>query len=104
MYFRFGSALFLVVIVSLVGVAIENQCLELRRGLSRQHYEMEVLRELYARKRLKTQELGATERVLDALEQGQLVLVPSDSQAESGSEENRIPLLRWQRPLSPPPR
>jgi hypothetical protein len=68
MYFRFGTALALAVVVAVAGIAIEKQCLTLRRALTRDHYRYEVLRDLYARQRLQTQQLGAPARLFEALE------------------------------------
>jgi hypothetical protein len=95
MYFRFGSALFLVVLVAMAGVALEKQTLELRRRVSRQHYQMDALQDAYARARLQTQQLGAPKRVIDGLEAGK-----SDLNAPAGpvaDEESPTPLLNWQR-------
>src|SRR5688572_5564439 len=95
MYFRFGSALLLVVLVAMAGVAIEKQSLELRRSVSRQHYQTDVLQDAYARARLRTQQLGAPERVIDALDDGSLELsAPSQPVADN---EAATPLLHWQR-------
>ena len=58
MYFRFGSALVLLILMSVAGVAIEKQCLALRRSVMRQQYRREVLQDEYARLRLQTQQLG----------------------------------------------
>jgi hypothetical protein len=68
MYFRFGTALVLAVVVALAGIAIEKRCLTLRRALTRDQYRYEVLRDLYARQRLQTQQLGAPARLFEALE------------------------------------
>jgi len=68
MYFRFGCALVVVIIVSVAGIALEKRCLALRRAISRQHYRHDALADLYARLRLQTQQLGAPARVLDSLE------------------------------------
>ena len=95
MYFRFGSALLLVVLVAMAGVAIEKQTLELRRSVSRQHYQTDVLQDAYARARLRTQQLGAPERVINALDDGSLELsAPSQPVADN---EPATPLLHWQR-------
>jgi hypothetical protein len=82
MYFRFGAALVLTVLVAVAGIAIEKRCLTLRRALSREHYRYEVLRDVYARQRLLTQQLGAPGRLFEALENDGRVLVarkPPDS-------------------------
>jgi hypothetical protein len=94
MFFRFGSALVLVVIVSMAGVALEKRTLELRRNVSRQHYQMDLLHDAYSRARLRTQQLGAPERVIDALEAGELELERSEKPASA--TQTRVPLLYWQ--------
>lgn len=68
MYFRFGAAIVLVVVISLVGVALEKQSLSYRRVISRQRYRMDVLVEQYAQLRLKAQRLGAPSRTIKSLE------------------------------------
>jgi hypothetical protein len=68
MYFRFAAAVMLTVLVALAGIAVDRRCLALRRALSREHYRYEVLRALYARQRLQTQQLGAPARLLESLE------------------------------------
>jgi hypothetical protein len=98
MYFRFGSALVLVVLVSVVGIALEKQNLELRRAVSRQHFRMDVLRDTHAELRLQTQQLGAPARVIEALESGSLSLKPPEAARVDGPRQ--MPLLRWQRPTA----
>ena len=58
MFFRFGSALFLVVLISLAGTALEKRNLELRRFVSRQQYRLEILLEQHASNRVLAQQLG----------------------------------------------
>lgn len=82
MYFRFGAALVLAVLVALAGIAIEKQCLTLRRALTRERYRHEVLCDLYARQRLQTQQLGAPARLFEALENDRrefIARTPTDS-------------------------
>jgi hypothetical protein len=82
MYFRFGAALVLAVLVAVSGIAIEKRCLMLRRALSRERYRYEVVRDLYARQRLLTEQLGAPARLFEALESDRRELIarqPSDS-------------------------
>lgn len=67
MFFRFGSALVLVVLVSLAGTALEKRNLELKRAVSRQHYRLEVLLEQHASNRVLAQQLGAPSRLVDQL-------------------------------------
>ena len=84
MFFRFGSALILVVVTSLLGIYVEKQNLTLRREISRQHYRMDVLQEEYARLRLRSQQLAAIERLFATVEDEGSGLVA----AEPGSFAN----------------
>ncbi len=59
MYFRFASGLLLVVLVSMAGVWLEKQTLEMRRSVSVQYYQTDVLLDLLVRLRLETQQLTA---------------------------------------------
>ncbi len=93
MVFRFAAAIALVVAVSLAGVALEKRSLELRREISRQHFRENVLRENHARLRLRTQELGAPSRLVDAMEEGELLLEPRPDAERTG--EPAAPLLFW---------
>lgn len=77
MFFRFGSALILVVVTSLFGIFVEKQNLTLRREISRQHYRMDVLQEDHARLRLRSQQLAAVERLFATIEDEESGLVPS---------------------------
>jgi len=84
MFFRFGSALILVVVISLLGIFVEKQNLTLRREISCQHYRMDVLQEEYVRLRLRSQQLAAIERLFATVEDEGSGLVP----AEPGSLAN----------------
>ena len=68
MFFRFGSALLLIVLVCLAGVGLEKRNLALRRALSKQQYQIDILLDSYARLRLKTQQMADPARLLDSLE------------------------------------
>lgn len=59
MFFRFAAGLLLVVLVSMVSVRLEKQTLEMRRAVSVQYYQTDVLLELLVRLRLETQKLTA---------------------------------------------
>lgn len=72
MFFRFGGAIVLVVLISLTGVALEKRNLELRRAISHQEYQRELLVERQARVRAETEKLGAPPRLLEALEADKL--------------------------------
>jgi hypothetical protein len=95
MVFRFASGLTLVVLIALAGVALEKEVLELRRKISRQHYRTDVLREEYARLRLRSQELGAPPRVFEDLEAGRLPVRGPERASDNGPR--RMPLLHWRR-------
>ena len=107
MFFRFGSAVFLVVVISLTGIAIEKRNLELRRQISHQHYRMDVLKEQHTRLRLRAQQLASIERLFDSVEDSQSQLTrpqqPAQDKSLSPKTGNRKPpLLFWQRPLADP--
>lgn len=95
MFFRFGSAILLVVLASAAGIALEKRNLELRREVSRQRYQLDVLTDRHAKLRLKTQQLGAPARMLDALEKGELQIRRPEKTEKS--QPRRVPLLHWQR-------
>jgi len=107
MFFRFGAAVCLVVLISLVGIAIEKQNLERRREISRQHYRMDVLKDEHARLRLRSQKLAAMERLVETIEKKGSDLkspekpAPSPPQHE-GEQPRRPPLLFWERPVRDP--
>ena len=65
MFFRFGAALVLVVLISLAGTGLEKRNLELKRVVSRQSYRLEILQEQHAAKRVLAQQLGAPSRLVD---------------------------------------
>ena len=112
MFFRFGSAVCLVVLVSLIGIAIEKRSLQLRRELCRQHYQMDVLRDRHARLRLKSQELARVERLFDHVEQkdSQLTLpekpaeIPRSTNAQDpyADRYRRLPPLFWRQSFDDP--
>ena len=107
MFFRFGSAVFLVVVMSLIGIAIEKQNLDVRREISRQHYRMDVLREEHARLRLRSQRLAAIERLFETVDVGgggggDGLISPDTPRPERTPGQRRLPALFWQRPLTDP--
>jgi hypothetical protein len=84
MYFRFGSALVLVFLMSVGGIAIEKQCLSLRRAVIRQQYRREILADEYARLRLETQQLGAPIRLFETLKHRRILpATPEDLKPET---------------------
>jgi hypothetical protein len=68
MFFRFGTALVLIVAISLVGTALEKRNLELRRAVSRQRYRLEILSEQQISKRVLAQQLGAPNRLVGEID------------------------------------
>lgn len=95
MFFRFGSALVVVVLISAFGIALEKRNFELRREVTRQRYRTDALTDMHARLRLETHQLGAPLRVIDRVEDGQLEMQPDIAVQE---DEKTPPLLYWQRP------
>jgi hypothetical protein len=74
MFFRFGVAVLLVVLISLAGTAIEKDALDLRRHLARQQYQRSVIEESIAKQRLEVEQLSAPGRWIESLEKGELPL------------------------------
>jgi hypothetical protein len=68
MFFRFASALALVVAISLAGTALEKRNLELKRMVSRQQYRLAVLLEQHAANRVLAHQLGAPHRLIDKID------------------------------------
>jgi len=68
MFFRFGSALLLIVLISLAGTALEKRNLELKRVVSRQRYRLDILLEQHAANRVLAQQLGAPSRLVDQID------------------------------------
>ena len=100
MFFRFLAAVALVVLISLAGVALEKESLETRRKISKQHYRMEILRESFAKMRLKVQELGAPEKLIEAVEKGDIHARPPEKPRTTAGK--RMPLLHWETGENPP--
>lgn len=63
MYFRFTMAIVLLTAIAVVGIGVQKQNLALKRKISLQQYQLEVLREEKARLRLEVQRLRAPERL-----------------------------------------
>ena len=72
MFYRFGGALILLVIIALSGIAIEKRNLTLRRTVSHQKFRQDVLMEEHAVHRLKAQQLGAPGRLMNDLDAAEL--------------------------------
>lgn len=103
MFFRFGSALCLVVVIALIGIAIEKHNLDLRREISRQHFQMDILKEEHNRLRLRSQRLAAVDRLFETVEHDDSQLAPPAGTPRLGEHEApRAPLLFWQLPVKDP--
>ena len=101
MYFRFTAGIMLAVLISMAGVTLEKQSLDLRREVTRQYYQSDVLTESFARLRLRTQQLSAPQRVVDMLELdverlSQRYPATKRTLAEPQTRKPRNQLLRWQ--------
>jgi hypothetical protein len=68
MFFRFGAAVAVVVVVSLLGIALEKRTLSLKRAISLQTYRADQLEERRIQLRLKCERLGTPGRLLETLE------------------------------------
>lgn len=103
MYFRFGAGILLVVGISVIGVAVEKTTLGFRREISRQEYRREELKEEHERLRLRTQQLGAPNGLMESV--GDTAGQPPSWRPPSSQKKTnrqaktnaRRPLLRWQR-------
>ncbi len=108
MFFRFVSAIVLVVLIAMAGVEIEKRILDLRRDVSRQQYQTEILLDQHTALRLRTQELSAPRRMLQTLRDEQLAprpvppteRVPVLKEA-TPRERLGLPLMKWERRATP---
>ncbi|APZ92006.1 hypothetical protein [Fuerstiella marisgermanici] len=87
MFFRFVASLILVVLVSMVGIGLEKQTLQMKRAVSRQYFQKDLLLEMHARLRLSIQQLTAPSQLAAVDEARQSSLSPQIKKAE-----------RWQMP------
>lgn len=93
MFFRFAASLILVVLISMIGIGLEKRSLKLKRAVSRQYYQQDVLLELHARQRLRIQQLTAPVEV-SSLEPA---MRTADGANDSTGVEGR-PMMRWNNP------
>jgi hypothetical protein len=84
MFFRFGAAVVMVVVVSLLGIAIEKRTLALKRAISLQTYRADQLDERLAQLQLRCEQLGAPGRLLESVEAERTTL-------RAGSGRERLP-------------
>ncbi|HWL08612.1 MAG TPA: hypothetical protein VNQ76_09415 [Planctomicrobium sp.] len=71
MFFRFAAAIGLMTATALAAIAIEKQNLSLKRAISLQHYQLDLLQEKRCRLVLETQQLGSPLRLLEEAERQQ---------------------------------
>lgn len=98
----------------MASVVLEKRTLELRRSVSRQYYQTDLLIELHVRLRLETQRLTAPSQLavvpleISSAEgtkrsqgdrKNSALLAPPRSTESKNSE--RLPLLRFQQPFDP---
>jgi hypothetical protein len=103
MFFRFGAALLLVVLISLAGTTLEKRNLELKRAVSRQHYRLEILEEQYVTQRVIAQQLGAPGRLIDRLDADLLAPAQPEQPAQPASRSPRKNPQTRSRPRRPSP-
>ena len=114
LFFRFAAALLLVVLVSTAGVRLEKHTLELRRAVTLQYYQTDLLLELLVRLRLETQRLTSPAQLEFTAENAAKAGKPSAESrrhaktriANRPDEPERtknpqLPLLRFQHPFNP---
>lgn len=68
MFFRFGAAIVLLVLIALANIALEKRNLATKQSLSLQVYRHDQLQDEYAKLRLRTQQLGAPARLIEEIE------------------------------------
>lgn len=100
MFFRFGAALSLVVLIALSGTTLEKQNLQLRRAISHQQYRLDELLESHVKLRLEAQRLGTPAKLLGPLERGEFPL--KQAAKPKRTDERRSPLLNWSAKSSDP--
>lgn len=120
MFFRFAAGLLLVVLVSMAGVRLEKHTLQMRRDVSVQYYQTDLLLELLVRLRLETQRLTAPAQLAATMDEAaspankrtpgatskprvQTAIRPdsNDDKARRPTSDERLPLLRFQHPFNP---
>ncbi|HIE97467.1 MAG TPA: hypothetical protein EYG03_30640 [Planctomycetes bacterium] len=104
MFFRFAAGLILVVIVSMVGIDLEKQTLEMRRAVSGQYFQKDLLLEMHAHLRLEIQTLTAPSQLAKIDHTMPPLITPhrpsidSERWGPATPSLPPLPLLRWQHP------
>ena len=111
-FFRFAAALIVVVLISVVGVALEKQTLETKRAVSRQYYQKDLLLEIHAKLRLKIQQRTAPAQLAELHSRSPVVSHVTLPQTESSvpvpetpskagiRRVSQLPLMRWAHPAN----
>ena len=97
MYFRFGSGLLLMVLISLGGIALEKRKLELHRRISKQQFQLAVLLEKRSQLRLETQQLSAPVRLARNVDDGNRNLVRPETVQTEGPRKQWHQVWQWLR-------
>ena len=107
MFFRFVASLMLVVLVSMVGIGMEKQTLQMKRAVSRQYFQMDLLLEMHAKLRLSIQELTAPSQLaaIEAETHGNARPLSRPNTGPTTGDFHKptmtapnLPLLRWEHP------
>ncbi|MCA9059409.1 MAG: hypothetical protein KDA85_12955 [Planctomycetaceae bacterium] len=108
MYFRFIAALLLVVVISMAGVVLEKHTVDMRRAVSRQYYQTDLLLDLQVKLRLETQRLTAPSQLeqlttpgVGVAQQRSPEVDGSESPERTESRSPLLPLLRFRHPFRP---
>ena len=120
MFFRFAAGLLIVVLVSMAGVRLEKHTLQMRRDVSVQYYQTDLLLELLVRLRLETQRLTAPAQLAATMDEAAIPKTPrtpdaphkprmrtairpdsNEDKAKRPTGDDRLPLLRFQHPFNP---
>ena len=99
MFFRFAAALTLVVLISIIGTALEKQTLEVKRAASRQAFQIDLLMEMHTQLRLSIQQQTAPAELAKAQRTSLLTNSPA---AHETATMPPAPLYRWQQPAPAP--
>jgi len=82
MYFRFCCAIILLVLISLVGIFLEKQNLEIRRSISKQQFQKDILHDDYSKLRLVTHQYGSPDRIYHLFKEAE----PTDKEARKSKD------------------
>jgi len=102
MYVRFGGALLLVVLISLCGVALEKHNLDLRRRVSHQSYQQQVLQDQLDAARFQVRRYSAPAETAQRIDASQWArrrsTLPKGNVSPSATDDDRSEILQARRP------